>query len=82
MDYRSQYSPNKSHTVDKRLLRTVSSGAYSEGLMIRPHPLRAFEAHREVFTSIQKKMTEEKEDTGEFFRYNFQQVSILTKISP
>ena len=70
----AQYEVNSTFQVDETLARSVSLGPFSEGMMTKPHPLKAFEAHRLVFADIKKNMETQKHDCQEFFENNFYKV--------
>ena len=70
----SQYEANSTFAVDKALAKSVSLGPFCEGMMTKPHPLKAFEAHRLVFADIQKNMASQKYNCREFFESNFYKV--------
>ena len=50
-------------------------GPWSEGIIARPHPLKAIDAHRAVFDAIEHQMKNVKYNCREFFENNFFRVS-------
>ena len=67
----AQYEASDNFTIKDALAQSVLLISFSEGMMTKLHPLKAFEGQQLVIHIIKKIMKDVKYDSEEFFEISY-----------